>query len=216
MSNIQIAMPDGPKLVDGQFVPKTRKLFAVTGTTGCWTITHVTTGYAVKDGVRVKRAAIGLAQAFYQALLADDSISAAEIVSDDPAVAGRALAKHKDLLRNARESDFAPVRKRARTESDATDWPDIIAAGVFGDDSDKDTAIRRAGIKTAVCQQIFCPETNRILDQETAVLITNTKTGKCAIVDPGYADMLRRELSRIDVSKPVGIRFESWDHSEDV
>lgn len=100
-------------------------------------------------------------------------------------------------------------------------FTDLIGQAILGDDEERQTAERRAGIKSAVMHRIQC-ECGSILDQRTASLVTveGLATGgkKSAVVCSKCRPRMEQTAEAVHEQNPGLFRtiIETWDSSQTI
>ena len=100
-------------------------------------------------------------------------------------------------------------------------FTELIGAAILGDDEERQTAERRAGIKSAVMHRITC-DCGAILDQRTASLVTveGLATGgrRSAVVCQKCRPSIEQTASRAHELKPGLFRttLETWTESKTI
>ena len=98
---------------------------------------------------------------------------------------------------------------------------ELIGAAILGNDEDRRTAERRAGIKAAVMRRITC-ECGSILDQRSAALLTvegiASKRRQSAIVCKSCRPRMEQLAERTHQQKPGLFRttIETWTESQTI
>lgn len=100
-------------------------------------------------------------------------------------------------------------------------FTELIGQAILGDDAERQTAERRAGIKSAVMHRIQC-ECGSILDQRTASLVTveGLATGgtRSAVVCDKCRPRMEQTAEAVHEQKPGLFRtiIETWDSSQTI
>jgi hypothetical protein len=100
-------------------------------------------------------------------------------------------------------------------------FTELIGQAILGDDEERQTAERRAGIKSAVMHRIQC-ECGSILDQRSAALLTvegiASKRRNSAIVCKSCRPRMEQLAERTHEQKPGLFRtiIETWDDSQTI
>ena len=98
---------------------------------------------------------------------------------------------------------------------------ELIGQAILGDDEERQTAERRAGIKSAVMHRITC-DCGAILDQRTAALVTvqGLATGgrRSAVVCDKCRPRMEQTAEAVHEQKPGLFRtiIETWDSSQTI